>query len=410
VSATLADALEALLRFGALMLRSGESAFRVRDEMHLLAPRLGIPAFDMLITVTTFTATARREGEHVTLMHHVGPLGINAARLAALERLVHDDTTALVSETLHKKLDAIEATPPLHSAVTVALAIGLASGAFAWLNGGNLAAVLAAVAAGALGQWVRLKLLQHHLNQYAVTAFCGVVAGTLYCTAAALLARAGLAPGHGIGVIAAGLFLIPGFPLVAAMLDLLQHQIPAALVRLAYGTTLVLAAAFGLGVVVTVMGFTPPPPEPASHDPLRFLLRGVATFAGGCGFAILYNSGWRTVLTVGALALVGNELRLVLQDEGFAQAAATLFGVLAVGLLASLAQPRLQGPRIALTVPGIIIMVPGAAAFQSIALFARGDALGGLQSAVTVGFVVGAMALGLAMARFASERKWLFES
>jgi uncharacterized membrane protein YjjB (DUF3815 family) len=116
------------------------------------------------------------------------------------------------------------------------------------------------------------------------------------------------------------------------------------------------------------------------------------------------------VLAVGVLATIGNELRLGLQDAGASQAMATLAGVLLVGLLASPAQARLREPRIALTVPGIIIMVPGAAAFQSIALFSRGDALGGLQAAVTVGFVIGAMALGLALARFATERKWLFES
>lgn len=290
------------------------------------------------------------------------------------------------------------------------LAVGLASGAFAWLNGGNVAAVIAAVAAGALGQGLRLTLLQRHFNQYAVTALCGAVAGALYCGAAALLSRAGLAPDQGIGVIAAGLFLIPGFPLVAALLDLLQHQTPAALARLAYGTTLVLAAGFGLGAVVALAGFAAPTAAPPIDLPSKIVLRGVASFVGGCGFAVLYNSPWRTVLGVGVLAVAGNELRLALQDAGAQQAVATLAGVLTVGLLASLLQIRLREPRIALTVPGIIIMVPGAPALQSIVLFARGDALGGLQAAAVAGFVVGAMALGLALARFASERRWLFES
>jgi hypothetical protein len=42
-------------------------------------------------------------------------------------------------------------------------------------------------------------------------------------------------------------------------------------------------------------------------------------------------------------------------------------------------------------------------------LFNRGDALGGLQAAVQAGFVVGGMALGLATARFISERRWRYE-
>jgi uncharacterized membrane protein YjjP (DUF1212 family) len=403
------DALDALLRFGALMLRSGESAFRVRDDMHLLAPRLGIPDFDMLCTVTTLTATTRVRGEAVTLVRHVGPLGINAWRIGALERLAHTGSAPIALDALHKHLDAVERTVPLHPGAVVALAVGLASAAFAWLNGGNIAAVLAAAVAGALGQALRLQLLQRRLNQYAVTALCGIVAGGLYAAAATLLGHAGLEPGPGIGMIAAGLFLIPGFPLVAGLLDMLQHQIPAAQARLAYGMTLTLAAAFGLGVVVAVMGFTLAPP-PISHDALRFVLRGVASFAGGCGFAVLYNSPSRTILAGGILALAGNELRLGLQDLGLTQPEATLLGVLLVGLLASPAQTHLREPRITFTVPGIIIMVPGASVFQSIVLFSRGDALGGLQAAVTAGFVIGAMALGLALARFATERKWLFES
>jgi uncharacterized membrane protein YjjB (DUF3815 family) len=130
---------------------------------------------------------------------------------------------------------------------------------------------------------------------------------------------------------------------------------------------------------------------------------------GGCGFAVLYNSTNRTALAVGILALLGNELRLGLQDAGTIQPVATFAGALLVGLLASAVRGRLQEPRMVLTVPGIIIMVPGSYVFQSVVLFNQGNALGGLQAAVQAGFVVGAMALGLATSRFISERKWRYE-
>ena len=134
------------------------------------------------------------------------------------------------------------------------------------------------------------------------------------------------------------------------------------------------------------------------------------TAAAVGGFAILYNSSSRTVLAVGVLALVGNELRLALNDAGMTLAPATFLGAFAVGLLASLARQRLHEPRIALTVPGIIIMVPGTYAFQTVVLFDQGDTLAAMQAAVLGGFVVGAMALGLAAARFASDRGWVFET
>ena len=38
----LTEALDVLLRFGTLMLRAGDTAFRVRDSMGVLATRMGI--------------------------------------------------------------------------------------------------------------------------------------------------------------------------------------------------------------------------------------------------------------------------------------------------------------------------------------------------------------------------------
>jgi uncharacterized membrane protein YjjB (DUF3815 family) len=93
-------------------------------------------------------------------------------------------------------------------------------------------------------------------------------------------------------------------------------------------------------------------------------------------------------------------------------APATFLGAFAVGLLASLARPRLHEPRIALTVPGNHhhIMVPGTHAFQTVVLFDQGDTLAAMQAAVLGRFVVGAMALGLAVVRFVSDRGWAFET
>jgi hypothetical protein len=49
---------------------------------------------------------------------------------------------------------------------------------------------------------------------------------------------------------------------------------------------------------------------------------------------------------------------------------------------------------------------PGTYAFQAVVLLSRGDVLAGLKAAVLGGFVVGAMALGLAVARLITDRTW----
>ena len=105
----LGGTLEVLLRFGAMMLRAGDTAFRVSDSMKSLASRLGVESLSIQIALDGMTATARRDDELVTITSEIGPPGINAWRISALEKLAREGGTGLTARTLADKLDAIEA-------------------------------------------------------------------------------------------------------------------------------------------------------------------------------------------------------------------------------------------------------------------------------------------------------------
>jgi uncharacterized membrane protein YjjP (DUF1212 family) len=406
------ETLDVLLRFGRMMLQAGDTAFRVRESMGTLAGRLGIENLAVQIALNGMTASARRGGDLVTITCEIGPPGINAWRIGALERLARRDDSGLTARRLAEELDAIEAVPALRSIATVAIAIGLASGAFSYLNGGDMLGTAMAAVAGGLGQSLRALLLRHRGNQYAVTALVTVVTAGLYCVGIASLGATGFGPGHAAGFIFSVLFLVPGFPLVASLLDAVQHQPMASLSRLFYATMILLAAAIGLSAVAAIAGLaaTVAPAAPPSLVLLTLALRALASLLAGFGFAALYNSSTRVVLAVGVLSLLGNELRLALHDLGMPLPPATFLGALLVGLLASLVEARLHEPRIAVTVPSIIIMTPGLFAFQTIVMLNQGQVLTALQAGANFCFVVGAMAMGLAAARFMTERRWLAES
>ena len=199
-------------------------------------------------------------------------------------------------------------------------------------------------------------------------------------------------------------FLIPGFPLIAALFDLLHYQTVAAVSRLAYGVMILLAVAFGLSIVIAVAGIdlSRQPPFELTY-PLKLLLRAVASFVAGGAFAMLFNNSPRTVLAVGLLALGANSLRLVLNDMGMMLGPAAFFAALAIGLVALVAGQRFNVPRIAMMVAPTVIMVPGIYAFEMIVLFNRGQMLDALQASASCGFVIGALAMGLATARFFSR-------
>jgi uncharacterized membrane protein YjjB (DUF3815 family) len=85
-------------------------------------------------------------------------------------------------------------------------------------------------------------------------------------------------------------------------------------------------------------------------------------------------------------------------------APAAFFGAFTVGLATVLADLRFDVPRIAIAVPPVIIMVPGLYAYEMIVFFNQGKMIEALQATAACGFVIGALAMGLAVARFFSRR------
>ena len=129
----------------------------------------------------------------------------------------------------------------------IAAGVGVASGAFAFLNGAAIFLTLAAALGGGIGQWTRSWLSHRSVNQYGAVALAAIVATGVFVLAAALAQHAGFHFAHyPSGFIASVLFLIPGFPLVAALFDLLRLQTVAAVSRFAYGVMILLAVGLGL--------------------------------------------------------------------------------------------------------------------------------------------------------------------
>jgi uncharacterized membrane protein YjjP (DUF1212 family) len=403
--------LQQLLLFGSLMLSAGETAFRVRRSMGAIASGLGFESLSVQLGARNLIASGCRYGETATLVRDVEIPSVNTERIGALEALARTVPFDMNSREFAAKLATIESAPPRYSIAQTSMAVGAACGAFAFLNGESWVGVAACAIGGVIGQGLKSFLIHRRFNQYAVTAVCAVVASALYCVAAALAHGAGFSARHSsVGLVSSVLFLIPGFPLVTALLDQLQHETAAAMSRLAHAMMFVLTSAVGLSVVIALVGFSiEMSPQHTLAKPLTIFWWAVASFCGGCGLAILYNGTWRNVLHVGVIAVIGNELHLLSHSGGVPLPLATFLGALAVGLIASIAGRWIKEARVALTVPAVVMMVPGLAALETLVYFDRGEILKGLSAGVLVGFVVGSIAFGLAAARFISQPEWLRE-
>jgi uncharacterized membrane protein YjjB (DUF3815 family) len=293
-----------------------------------------------------------------------------------------------------------------------ALFAAMACGAFAFLNNGGVVEVVGAFLGAGGGQFVRRYLVHRGFNQFAGAMISAAVACLVYLGFVTVLAAwAGdAATNHEAGFISAVLYLVPGFPLVTGALDLAKMDFSAGVARTTYALLILLSAGLSVWSVSWVTGMsTDPLAVPDLGLWVLIALRLVASFLACLGFALIFNSTLRMALAAALIGMVANVLRLQLVGAGVAVQAATMGATLVVGLLAAAVAPRLRIPRITVSVPAVVIMVPGAAVYRAVVGLNNGDFEVAVTAGVQAVFVVVCIAIGLAGARVLTDKAWAFE-
>lgn len=408
----------AALRVGRLSLAAGTGSYRVKASMARLARALGVDRHEAHVTLTEITATSHRGHSFRTEVTEVRSVGINADRLARIERFVtrferdHERTGREVPiEAVEAGLDELAATRPLYGALLNALWSGIACAAFAFLNNGGGVEILGVFIGAMLGQAVRRVLLHRGYNQFGVTMLAATAAAFTYLGFVELLhALAVTTTRHEAGYVSAVLFLIPGFALVTGALDLARLDFSAGLARLTYALMILTSAALALWGVSAVVGLEPGTLRPIALPWVVLLaLRLVASFFGVLGFALMFNSPWRMAVGAATVGMIANVVRLELVDAGFVVQAAAAIAALLVGLVGTYAGPRLDVPRVTIAVPAVVIMVPGVTAYRAVFALSEGETADALVYGVQAALVVVALSIGLAVARMLTDRQWGFE-
>ena len=327
---------------------------------------------------------------------------------------------ALTVRQVHDRLDLIERRRPLYAPWQSGLAAGLACAAFVFLLGGGIYDMVGAFVGAGLGQWLRRRLFAKHLNQFFVTFVCVAVAA-LACTG--VLRVIGLidpvALQHDTAYIGAMLFVIPGFPLITGGLDIAKIDFPSGIQRLCYTLAIILMATLAGWMTAFVVHLNPGGFEPLGLDPLlNNCLRFVAAFVGVWGFSILFNSPQRMCLVAATIGAITDTFRLVIVDYGLPAEAGAFVGALLAGLLAAGWRssvrrgwlPRyLDYPRICLTVPSIVIMVPGMYLYRAMFHLGQFDTQLALDWAFRAFMVIVCLPIGLAMARVITDKSWRYD-
>lgn len=400
-------------RVGLMMLSCGTGAWRVRSSMNELSALLDMTCtVDIGLMSINYTCFDGNDAFSQSLC--LTNTGVNTSKLNRLEKFVmHFKEREITKscEEIHTILDKIEEIHGLYSPVTLAVAAALACACFTFLLGGGPIEMLCAFAGAGIGNYIRCKLSKHHYTLF----LCIIVSISAACLSYSVMLKlleicVAVKVEHEAGYICAMLFIIPGFPFITSGIDLAKLDMRSGMERLTYALIIVLVATMSAWIMAMLLHLQPVD-FIKIHMPVAMwiLTRLIASFFGVFGFSIMFNSPVRLACSAAVLGAVANTLRLELVDLAALPPAVTAFiGALTAGLLASLLKNKVGYPRISVTVPSIVIMVPGLylyRGFYNLGIMSLSVSASWFAAAL---LIIAALPLGLIFARILTDKAFRY--
>lgn len=411
--ASLKEKASLIGRVGLMLLSCGTGAWRVRSSMNTLSEALNVTC-SVDIGLMTINYTCFDGDSSFSQSLCLTSTGVNTSKLNRLERFVSLFPSAgvtMTGEELHSRLDHIEQIHGLYSPAALGLASALACGAFTFLLGGGPLEMLLAFAGAGIGNAIRCKLSKHHFTLFlciaaSVSSACLVYALLLHLFESAFT----ISLQHEAGYICSMLFIIPGFPFITSGIDLAKLDLRSGLERLAYSIIIIVVATISAWLMALLLKLSPVDFLPFKlNRGLMIILRLIASFCGVFGFSIMFNSPLKLAATAALIGCVSNTLRLELCDlAGFPPAVAAFTGAFTSGILASLIKSKVGYPRISITVPSIVIMVPGLYLYRAIYNLGSMSLTVSASWFASAAMIIISLPLGLIFARIMTDKMFRY--
>jgi uncharacterized membrane protein YjjP (DUF1212 family) len=241
------DATRLCVETGLLLMRHGAESALIETMMRRLGLGLGVDRVEAGVFANSIVLTTLAGGRSMTTVRRVEDRGIHMHLVTEVQRAVLQvEAETLDAAGYEARLQGIA---PLHyPRWLVALAIGLSCAAFARLAGADLPGCGVVVGASGLAMFVRQRIARLH--------FSPVV--NFFASAFVATSLAGLGEvfhwgsTHDLVRASCVLFLVPGFPLINGVSDMVKGYMSTGIARLANATILASAAATGILLAMTL--------------------------------------------------------------------------------------------------------------------------------------------------------------
>ncbi|MFG0835417.1 threonine/serine exporter family protein [Aeromonas bivalvium] len=241
------DVTRIVVKTGQMLAQFGAESRLIEQTTTRLGLALGLESVEMAISSSAIVLTSLYRGHCVTTTRRVREHGINMQVVCEIQRLcIMAEKQLIEAREVRHRLDAIK---PFHyHPWLVVPMVGLSCGAFSLLFGGDWPIFLVTFLASACAMRVRQLMARHHhspLINFAVTGFI-----------ATLLASSATFFGWGqqpyLAMAASVLLLVPGFPLINAVSDMVKGYFNMGLARWGTASLLTISAAIGIILAMSI--------------------------------------------------------------------------------------------------------------------------------------------------------------
>ncbi|USD40822.1 threonine/serine exporter ThrE family protein [Vibrio sp. SCSIO 43135] len=234
---------------GQMLLAHGAESTLVGDISRRIGLAAGMDEVELSLSASSLVVTTVYQDHCITTARRSPDRGINMRVITQIQRICIMMEKGILDHSLAQtKLNQI--SPERYNRWLVVFMIGLSCAAFSRLAGGDLGVFTMTFIASSVGMVVRQEIGHRHFNpllNFSITAFV-----TTIISAQAVVFSIGNHPS--LAMASSVLMLVPGFPLINSVADMIKGYINMGIARFVMASLLTLATSLGIVAAMSVIG------------------------------------------------------------------------------------------------------------------------------------------------------------
>ena len=236
---------------GQLLLQHGAESRLVKQTAERFGAALGVDSIEVALSSDAMVISSRYQERCVTTTRQCLDRGINMHLVCEVLRIcVLVEKKLIDSKQAKCRLKRLK--PQKYNRWLVVLMVGLSCGSFSHFFGGDWPVYSTTFFASAGAMILRQELAKFHHNPFVIFSLSAFVATTI--ASLGVIFEFGEKPQ--IALAASVLLLVPGFPLINAVSDILKGHINTGIARWVFASVLSLSASLGIVAAMSMMGVT----------------------------------------------------------------------------------------------------------------------------------------------------------